>query len=188
MKNVWIQAVVVGALCASSAFAQSTTATTTNTVAGLSNVRTGSLLPVVTPGLSAAEYSAQAMLYAGQARAAYAKPFSDLPLWALAIAHGEAAVQLEPNNATFVRDLAMMYTTTQWWFRAMLYFDRLEALSAFDVESRSMAAFTARKLGVMALNRGAGLEASTYLRRSLNLEANATTRALLDRVNVAYGF
>jgi tetratricopeptide (TPR) repeat protein len=183
-KHVWIQAALISALCAGGALAQ----TTNQATPAPTTISAGSLLPVPTPGLSAAEYSAQSKAYIAQARAAYPTPFIDLPLWAQAVAYAEAAVQLEPNNAIFVRDLAMAYATTQWWFRAMFYFDRLETLNAFDSQSRSMAALTARKLGVLALGRGAGLEASSYLRRSLILEANATTRALLDRVNITYGF
>ncbi len=182
-KTMLFHAAIIGLLCASHALAQTQPVTQPT----MQSINQSNLLLIVQPGLSAAEYDAQSKAYAEQARILYPKAASDLPYWNQAIAYAEAAVQAEPNNSAYIRNLAMMYATTKWWSRAMTQFDRLEALGAFDAQSRSMAALTARQLGVLALGRRDGVEASVYLRRSLTLEPNSTTRSLLDRVNLTFG-
>jgi hypothetical protein len=190
-KTMLFQAALIGFLCASSALAQTqpTTAPTAQpTMQPMAqSANQSNLLFVVQPGLSAAQYEAQSKAYAAQARILYPDAYVDLPYWNQAVAYAEAAVQAEPSNITYVRNLAMMYETTKWWSRAMTQFDRLDSLGALDAESRRMAAYTARKLGVLALGRRDGVAASVYLRRSLALEQSATTRKLLERVNLTFG-
>jgi hypothetical protein len=84
--------------------------------------------------------------------------------------------------------LAMLYVKTQWWFRAMTNFDQLEALNGFDPETITAAAFVAHRLGVLAIDRGDNEHATMYFERSMALESNPITQALLDRTTVFLGF
>jgi tetratricopeptide (TPR) repeat protein len=140
------------------------------------------------PGLSASQYAANVKSLSTRAEAKYEVAFSDQQLWGAAIANAEAASFKEPQNSGYVRTLAMLYAKTQWWSRSMTNFDRLESMTSLDGEARSTAAFVARKLGYLAMQRGNGQEAALYLQRSLVLEPNTSTQAMLNRVNLAYGF
>ena len=155
---------------------------------GTAAVAEGNLLVNVEPGLTAQQYAATATTLAAEAETAYPTAFADFPLWNQALANAEAAVHAEPNNADHVRLLAMLYTKTKWWSRAMNNFDRLQAMRDLDFEAKSTAAFVARKLGVMALDRGDGRRAAAFLQRSMMLEESPVTLALLQRVNAAFGF
>ena len=146
------------------------------------------ILPLVQPGLSAEAYASNAARLAAEAEAAYAVAFADLPLWSEALANAEAAAAAAPEDAAYTRALAMLYAKTQWWSRAMTNFDRLEAMNALDEEATGTAAFTARKLGVLAIERGDGEAAVAFLRRSLELRPDESTVVLLERVNRTFGF
>ena len=139
-------------------------------------------------GLSASQYAANAKSFSTRAEVKYEEAFSDQELWGSAIANAEAANVLAPNNASYVRVLAVLYTKTQWWSRAMTNFDRLESMAGLDTQTRSAAAFVARKLGYLAIQRGSGQEAALYLQRSMVLESKAITQAMLKRVNLAFGY
>jgi tetratricopeptide (TPR) repeat protein len=148
----------------------------------------GNLLSEVEPGLTADQYANKSIELVSSAEAAYPTAYADFPIWNQAIANAEAAVQTDPTNIKHVRMLAMLYVRTQWWVRAMTSFDQLEALNGFDPEAISIAAFVARRLGVLAIDRGDNLEAIRYFERSMTLESNPITQALLDRSTVFLGF
>lgn len=148
----------------------------------------GSLVSEVEPGLTAEQYAMTSMELIANAEVAYPSAYADFPIWNQAIANAEAAVQADPTNAKYVRMLAMLYVKTQWWSRAMINFDQLEALNGFDPEAITSAAFVARRLGVLAIARGDKSEAVTYFERSMELESNPITQALLDRTTIFLGF
>jgi tetratricopeptide (TPR) repeat protein len=148
----------------------------------------GNLLSEVEPGLTADQYANKSIELVGRAESAYPTAYADFPIWNQAIANAEAAVQTDPTNIKYVRMLAMLYVRTQWWVRAMTSFDQLEALNGFDPEAISSAAFVARRLGVLAIDRGDNLEAIRYFERSMVLESNPITQALLDRSTIFLGF
>jgi tetratricopeptide (TPR) repeat protein len=148
----------------------------------------GNLISEVEPGLTAAEYANKSIELISNAEAAYPTAYADFPIWNQAIANAEAAVQTDPTNIKYVRMLAMLYVKTQWWSRAMTNFDQLEALNGLDPEAIPTAAFVARRLGVLAIDRGDNAEAAKYFERSLTLESNPITQALLDRATVFLGF
>jgi tetratricopeptide (TPR) repeat protein len=148
----------------------------------------GNLISEVEPGLTAEQYAGKSMELIGNAEAAYPTAYADFPIWNQAIANAEAAVQADPTNVKYVRMLAMLYVKTQWWSRAMTNFDQLEALNGFDPEAITSAAFVARRLGVMAIDRRDNEQAAIYFERSMALESNPITQALLDRATVFLGF
>ena len=148
----------------------------------------GNLISEVEPGLSAEQYASKSIELVGSAEASYPTAYADFPIWNQAIANAEAAVQADPTNVKHLRMLAMLYVKTQWWIRAMTNFDQLEALNGLDPEAISVAAFVARRLGVLAIDRGDNTEAANYFERSLALESNPITQALLDRTTVFLGF
>ncbi len=148
----------------------------------------GGLISEVEPGLTADQYAIKSMELVSSAEAAYPTAYADFPIWNQAIANAEAAVQADPTNAKYVRMLAMLYVKTQWWVRAMTNFDQLETLNGFDPEAITSAAFVARRLGVLAIDRGDNTEAIKYFERSMALESNPITQALLDRTTVFLGF
>jgi tetratricopeptide (TPR) repeat protein len=148
----------------------------------------GNLISEVEPGLTAEQYAGKSMELIGNAEAAYPTAYADFPIWNQAIANAEAAVQADPTNVKYVRMLAMLYVKTQWWSRAMTNFDQLEALNGFDPEAITSAAFVARRLGVMAIDRRDNEQAAIYFERSMALESNPITQALLDRTTVFLGF
>jgi tetratricopeptide (TPR) repeat protein len=148
----------------------------------------GNLISEVEPGLSAEQYASKSIELVSSAEAEYPTAYADFPIWNQAIANAEAAVQADPTNVKYVRMLAMLYVKTQWWIRAMTNFDQLEALNGFDPEAITSAAFVARRLGVLAIDRGDNTEAAKYFERSLALESNPITEALLDRTTVFLGF
>jgi tetratricopeptide (TPR) repeat protein len=148
----------------------------------------GSLISEVEPGLTAEQYASKSIELVGSAEASYPTAYADFPIWNQAIANAEAAVQTDPTNVKYVRMLAMLYVKTQWWVRAMTNFDQLEALNGFDPEAITSAAFVARRLGVLAIDRGDNTQAANYFERSLALESNPITQALLDRTTVFLGF
>ena len=148
----------------------------------------GSLISEIEPGLTAEEYASKSIELVISAEASYPSAYPDFPIWNQAIANAEAAVQADPTNVKYVRMLAMLYVKTQWWSRAMTNFDQLEALNGLDPEAISTAAFVARRLGVLAIDRGDNIEAAVYFERSMALEANPITQALLDRTTVFLGF
>jgi tetratricopeptide (TPR) repeat protein len=148
----------------------------------------GSLISEVEPGLSAEQYASKSIELVSTAEASYPTAYADFPIWNQAIANAEAAVQVDPTNVKYVRMLAMLYVKTQWWVRAMTNFDQLEALNGLDPEAITTAAFVARRLGVLAIDRGDNMEAANYFERSLALESNPITQALLDRTTVFLGF
>jgi uncharacterized protein HemY len=139
-------------------------------------------------GLTATQYAQNAEALSTEAAATYAVAYSDQELWGAAIANVEAALALEPNNTDYLSMAAMIYTKTQWWSRALANFDTLESLNALDSQTRTMASYVARKLGYLAMLRGNGQEAALYLQRSIVLESNQLTLAMLKRVNQVYGF
>jgi tetratricopeptide (TPR) repeat protein len=148
----------------------------------------GSLISEVEPGLTAEQYASKSIELVGSAEVSYPTAYADFPIWNQAIANAEAAVQTDPTNVKYVRMLAMLYVKTQWWVRAMTNFDQLEALNGFDPEAITSAAFVARRLGVLAIDRGDNTQAANYFERSLALESNPITQALLDRTTVFLGF
>jgi tetratricopeptide (TPR) repeat protein len=148
----------------------------------------GNLLSEVEPGLTADQYANKSIELVGSAEAAYPTAYADFPIWNQAIANAEAAVQTDPTNVKYVRMLAMLYVKTQWWSRAMTNFDQLEALNGFDPETITSAAFVARRLGVLAIDRGDNTEAIRFFERSMGLESNPITQALLDRATIFLGF
>ena len=147
----------------------------------------GNLISEVEPGLTAEEYASKSIELVIAAQASYPSAHVDFPIWNQAIANAEAAVQADPSNIKHVRMLAMLYVKTQWWSRAMTNFDQLEALNGLDPETISSAAFVARRLGVLAIDRGDNTEAAKYFERSMALESNPITQALLDRTTVFLG-
>ena len=149
---------------------------------------TDNLISEVEPGLTAQEYALTSLELISKAQVAYPTAYADFPIWNQAIANAEAAVQADPTNVKYVRMLAMLYVTTQWWSRAMTNFDQLEALNGFDPETITAAAFVARRLGVLAIDRGDNTEAIKYFQRSMALESNPITQALIDRITVFLGF
>jgi tetratricopeptide (TPR) repeat protein len=148
----------------------------------------GGLISEVEPGLTADQYASKSTELISSAQAAYPTAYADFPIWNQAIANAEAAVQADPTNVKYVRLLAMLYVKTQWWVRAMTNFDQLEALNGFDPETITAAAFVARRLGVLAIDRNDHTEAIKYFERSMALESNPITQALLDRTTVLLGF
>ncbi len=148
----------------------------------------GNLISDVEPGLTAEQYASKSIELIRSAEASYPTAYPDFPIWNQAIANAEAAVQTDPTNVKYVRMLAMLYVKTQWWIRAMTNFDQLEALNGLDPEAITTAAFVARRLGVLAIDRGDNTEAARYFERSLALESNPITQALLDRITVFLGF
>jgi tetratricopeptide (TPR) repeat protein len=148
----------------------------------------GNLISEVEPGLSAEQYASKSIALVNTAETSYPTAYADFPIWNQAIANAEAAVQADPTNVKYVRMLAMLYVKTQWWVRAMANFDQLEALNGLDPEAITTAAFVARRLGVLAIDRGDNTEAANYFERSLALESNPITQALLDRATVFLGF
>ena len=148
----------------------------------------GNLISEVEPGLTAEQYAGKSVELIGNAEAAYPTAYADFPIWNQAIANAEAALQADPTNIKYTRMLAMLYVKTQWWSRAMTNFDQLEALNGLDPEAITVAAFVARRLGVLAIDRGDNTQAAEYFERSLALESNPITLALLERTTVFLGF
>jgi tetratricopeptide (TPR) repeat protein len=136
----------------------------------------------VTQAQTAQQYFANAQQLAAQAEIAYPTAFVDLPLWDSAVANAAAASDLEPSNLTYLRYLAELYTTTQWWIRAYDTWRSLESKAALDTTSSGLAARAAAKLGYIAMQRGAKTEAVTYLQQSLRWKEDTAVRSLLQRV------
>jgi tetratricopeptide (TPR) repeat protein len=130
---------------------------------------------------TAAQYYANAQQLAAQAEIAYPTAFLDLPLWDSAVANAATAADLEPSNLTYLRYLAELYTTTQWWIRAYDTWKLLEAKVTLDETSKTQAARSAAKLGYLAMQRGAKAEAVTYLQESLRWKEDMAVRSLLQR-------
>ena len=142
----------------------------------------GNLISEVEPGLTAEEYASKSI----ELVTSYPSAHVDFPIWNQAIANA-AAVQADPSNVKHVRMRAMLCVKTQWWSRAMTNFDQPEALNGLDPEAISSAAFVARRLGVLAIDRGDNTEAAKYFERSTALESNPIKQALLDRTTVFLG-
>ncbi|HWG85628.1 MAG TPA: hypothetical protein VNT60_09125 [Deinococcales bacterium] len=137
--------------------------------------------PAVMPGQTAEQYLATARELAAQAAVAYPVPYVDKPLWYDAIQNAAAARNADRANMEAARFLAELYTTTQWWFMALVTWREVATMGALDADANRMAAMAAAKVGYIRLERGLANEAVPFFQESLRFQANPEVQALLAR-------
>jgi hypothetical protein len=148
--------------------------TITGALAGLTAVK-------ATAQTQALDYYNTARELAAQGVIAYPVAFIDFSLWNDAVNNAAAAVQLQPENMTYLRYLGELYTTTQWWSEGYKVWKELEGKQALDGEAAGWAAKTAAKMGYLRLQRNLKQEAIPYLIDSLRWKEDIQVRALLVR-------
>lgn len=135
----------------------------------------------VEAGLSADQYHQRALDLANQADAMYNPDFYDQVLWTAAANYAKAAVKAAPDNTTYLRTLGMIYTKTQFWYRAYEVWTDLASREQLDAEARQWAALSAAKVGYIRMSRGLPQEAVPFFEASLRWQANPTVQAMLEQ-------
>jgi hypothetical protein len=118
---------------------------------------------------------------AAQGEIAYPVAFIDFSLWNDAVNNAAAAVNLAPNEMTYMRYLGELYTTTQWWSEGYGVWKNFEKQHTMDDQARGWAARTAAKMGYLRLQRNLKQEAIPFLIDSLRWKEDPEIRALLKR-------